>query len=33
MLGNSTPGPQEQVGNTTMFRFTVNEVIRNDQTP
>lgn len=33
MLVNSTPGPQQQVGNTTMFRFTVNEVIRNDQTP
>jgi len=33
MLVNSTPGPQQQVGNTTMFRFTVNEIIRNDQTP
>jgi len=33
MLVNSTPGPQQQVGNATMFRFTVIEVIRNDQTP
>ncbi|MCW3053378.1 MAG: hypothetical protein JWN14_2548 [Chthonomonadales bacterium] len=33
MLVNSTPGPQQQVGNATMPRFTVNEVIRNDQTP
>ena len=33
MLVTSKPGPPVQVGNTTMFKFTVNEVIRNDQTP
>ncbi len=33
MLVNSTPGDPYPVGNTTMFKFAVREVIRNDQTP
>ena len=33
MLVNSTPGVPQQIGNTTMFRYAVYEVIRNDQTP
>ena len=33
MLVTSKPGLPVQVGNTTMFKFTGNEIIRNDQTP
>lgn len=33
MLVNATPGAQVPVGNTTMFKFTAQQVIRNDQTP